>query len=112
MPDILQQVNFVYWGVKIMIMVFNATFNDISIISWLSVLLVEETGVPEENHRPVPSHWQTLLHKVVSSTPTCSLGAIHIRMYMYFKDNWQGSLMNIGFLEIVSCCPLRNVRSY
>ena len=32
-------------------MVFNATFNNISVISWLSVLLVEETGVPEENHR-------------------------------------------------------------
>jgi hypothetical protein len=27
-------------------MVFNATFNDISVISWWSVLLVEETGVP------------------------------------------------------------------
>jgi hypothetical protein len=26
-------------------MVFNATFNNISAISWLSVLLVEETGV-------------------------------------------------------------------
>jgi len=33
-------------------MVFNATFNNISAISWRSVLLVEETGVPEENHRP------------------------------------------------------------
>jgi hypothetical protein len=31
-------------------MVFNATFNNISAISWRSVLLVEETG---ENHRPV-----------------------------------------------------------
>jgi hypothetical protein len=28
-------------------MVFNATFNNISVISWQSVLLVEETGVPE-----------------------------------------------------------------
>jgi hypothetical protein len=28
-------------------MVFNATFNNISAISWQSVLLVEETGVPE-----------------------------------------------------------------
>jgi hypothetical protein len=26
-------------------MVFNATFNNISLISWRSVLLVEETGV-------------------------------------------------------------------
>jgi len=31
-------------------MMFNATINDISIISWCSVLLVEETGVPRENH--------------------------------------------------------------
>jgi len=34
-------------------MVFNATFNNISVISWWSVLLVEETGVSEENHQPV-----------------------------------------------------------
>jgi hypothetical protein len=49
--------------------VFNATFNNISVISWLSVVLVEETGVPGENHRPVASHLQTLSHPVVSSTP-------------------------------------------
>jgi hypothetical protein len=30
--------------------VLNATFNNISAISWLSVLLVEETGVHRENH--------------------------------------------------------------
>jgi hypothetical protein len=30
--------------------------------------LVEETGVPRENHRPVTSHWQTLSHNVVLST--------------------------------------------
>ena len=34
-------------------MVFNATFNNILVISWWSVLLVEETG---GNHRPVTSH--------------------------------------------------------
>jgi GT2 family glycosyltransferase len=34
-------------------MVFNATYNNISVISWQSVLLMEETGVPVENHRPV-----------------------------------------------------------
>ena len=49
--------------------VFNATFNTISVISWRSVLLVEETEGPEENHRPAASHWQTLSHNVVSSTP-------------------------------------------
>ena len=31
-------------------MVFNATFNGISVISWGSASLVEETGVPGENH--------------------------------------------------------------
>jgi hypothetical protein len=30
------------------IRVFNATFNNISVISWLSVLLVEKTGVLRE----------------------------------------------------------------
>jgi len=34
-----------------------------------SVLLVEETRIPGENHRPVASHRQTLSHNVVSSTP-------------------------------------------
>jgi hypothetical protein len=47
------------------LMVFNATFNNISAMSWWSVLLVEETGVPGENHRTVASHWQTLSYNVV-----------------------------------------------
>jgi hypothetical protein len=34
----------------------NATFNNISVILWWSVLLEEETRVPGENHRPVASH--------------------------------------------------------
>jgi hypothetical protein len=37
-------------------MVFNATFNNISVISWRSVLLVDKTGVARENHQPVTSH--------------------------------------------------------
>jgi hypothetical protein len=42
-------------------MVFNATFNNISAISWWSDVLVVETG---ENHRPAAS--QTLSHNVIS----------------------------------------------
>jgi len=34
------------------IVLFEATFNNISVISWRSVLLVEETGVPAEKHGP------------------------------------------------------------
>jgi len=37
-------------------MMFSATFNNTSAISWQCVLLVEKTGVPEENHRPATSH--------------------------------------------------------
>jgi hypothetical protein len=35
------------------VVVFNATFHNISVITWQSVLLVGETGVPGENHQPV-----------------------------------------------------------
>jgi hypothetical protein len=36
---------------------FNATFNNISAISWRPVSVVEEAGVPGENHRPWASNW-------------------------------------------------------
>jgi len=39
------------------LMVFNAPFNNISVISQRSVLLVEETRGPGENHRPVTDSW-------------------------------------------------------
>ena len=41
----------------VLFIVVNTTFNNISVLS------VEETGVPGENH------WQTLSHNVVSSAP-------------------------------------------
>ena len=44
-------------------MVFSATFNNISVI-------LEETEVHRENHRPAASH--ILSHNVVSSTPGLS----------------------------------------
>jgi hypothetical protein len=42
--EILLTSNAFFWGGILL----NATFNNISVISWLSVLLVEETGVPVE----------------------------------------------------------------
>ena len=58
--------------------VFNATFNKVSVISWLSVLLVEETGEPRESHRPVTSHRPTLSHNFVTSTPRLSWIRTHV----------------------------------
>jgi hypothetical protein len=59
---------------------FNATFNNISAISWRSVLLVEETGGPGENHQPVASHWQTLSHNVAH------LALVRIRTHNISSD--------------------------
>jgi len=42
--------------VGVRVMVLNTTFNNISEILWRSLLLVEETRVPGENHRTVASH--------------------------------------------------------
>jgi hypothetical protein len=50
-------------------MVFNTTFNNISIISWMSVLLVEETGVPGENHHPDDLHINVLFLFLHVSVP-------------------------------------------
>ena len=48
-------------------MVFNATFNNISVISGRSVLLVEETVVPGENHghpQVTDKLYHTMLYQV------------------------------------------------
>jgi len=44
--------------VRIRVMVISSTFNNTSVISWRSVLLilVAETGVPGETHRSAASH--------------------------------------------------------
>ena len=46
----LSKVRFIllWFGLR----VFNATFDNISVISWQSVLLEEDTWVPRENHQP------------------------------------------------------------
>ena len=49
-------------------MVLNSTFNNISAISWQSILLVEETRGPRENHRTIASHWQTY-HIMMYTSP-------------------------------------------
>jgi hypothetical protein len=38
-------------------LVFNVTFSNISAISCRPELVVEEAGVPGENHRPRASNW-------------------------------------------------------
>ena len=56
-------------------MVFNATFNNISAISWRSVLLMEETGVFGGNHRP-----DKLYHKM--------LYGVHTAWVLFGNGDW------------------------
>ena len=58
------------------VMVFNATFNNISVISCRSVILVAETGEPGENHRPYASHLESL---------TCS--ELNHYLVLMYKDH-------------------------
>ena len=52
-PKYVRQIYFDESSVRGRVMVLNATFNNITGISWRSILLVKETV---ENHRPVASH--------------------------------------------------------
>ena len=64
---VIRNPTFVEWCLRVRVLVFNATFNNISAISCRSVYLVEKTGVPKENHQPVASHWQSLLLVVIGT---------------------------------------------
>ena len=61
---------------RVRVMVLNGTFNNISVISWRQIFLVEKTGVPGENQWSVKSPWKTLSHNVVSSTSPERLNGI------------------------------------
>ena len=68
-------------------MVFNTTSNNISVLSWRSVLLVEETGVSWENHRPVASHWK--LYHIMLNRENHRPVASHWKLYhiMLYREN-------------------------
>jgi hypothetical protein len=74
------------WLVWFGFMVFNATFNNISVITWQSILLVEETSVPRENHQPVARHWQTL--SMITRNNILHVSIVKFRGY-YKKRQWK-----------------------
>ena len=105
---------------RVRVMVFNARFNNISVILWWSVLLVEETRVPLKNHWPDASHWQTLSHKVASSTPhltmsriqthNFSLVVIGIDCTLRCKSNYHTITITTTTAPVVSHCT--NIRQH
>jgi hypothetical protein len=48
--------------------VFNATFSNISAKSWRPVLVVEEVGVPGENHQPWASSYYLAIQSYFERT--------------------------------------------
>ena len=55
------------------VMVFNSTFNNTSVTSWLSVLLGEETGEPGENHQPKSNY-----HTIMTTTTPYKTGTTSV----------------------------------
>jgi hypothetical protein len=62
-------------------MVFNATFNNISAISWLSCFI---GGVSRENRRPA-ANLRNLINNVVSSNKGVLIADIYIRTTVYMN---------------------------
>ena len=70
-------------------LVFSATFNNISVISWRTILICWGNRSTLENHLPVASHWQTLSHNVVSSTP------LHVREWNSQRQWWYALIAQV-----------------
>ena len=104
------------------------TNSGVSVISWRSVLLVNETGVPIENHRPVASHWQTLSHteracvffifptipprKLILSTFAPSRKARRksfIQVNWYFSSAVVSSWKGLSFINSIDMCVFTTI---
>ena len=107
-----------YSGLVGWFIVVNATFSNILVISWWSVLLVGDTGVSRENHLAVASQWQTLSHYVVSSTPPHEWGLLWVlpvhsqgNIYTYFAISFSSKYIYF-ILFIVFSATFSYIFSY
>ena len=80
------------YRVNVRVMVFNATFNKISVISWWLVILVEETRVPGEHHRLSQVSDKLYLNVVSSTRLTRALQCINV-VWSFGEQLQQFSMM-------------------
>ena len=87
-------------------MVFNATFNNIAVYHGGKVLLMEETAVPKESHRPVAIHWQTLSHSCIAwmgfELTLVVIGTDCIGSCKYYMYNVLFLFIDIGWEDYIS----------
>jgi hypothetical protein len=96
-----EKVRLLYWLVAFMVL--HATFNNISVMSWQSVLLVVKPEYQEKTTNLLASHWQTLSHNVFSRTPLTTLLhkktlekllTVIFKLYL-FNVQWSPNLGNL-----------------
>ena len=100
--------NIIFWLGRLIFSVSINSLPDNIYISWRSVLL-EETGVPWDNHRTAASHWQTLsqnlVHLTLSVSRTHNISDDRHRFMRYFSysrtthswSQYNGHVDNIQF---------------
>jgi hypothetical protein len=96
--------------------VFNATFSNISATSWRPVLVVEEAGVPGENHRPWASNCGKLLITNINYALTWARPNLFLSICMPVAQMLQHVmfvyLANIAVLcyslTMICCCQVQN----
>ena len=87
-PLYIRPICLVLW-----VMVFNATFNNFSVILAISFI-----GVLGENHQPAASHWQTLSHNFVWNTP-CHGHDSNSLSIVYLSNTFKKSKTTVKFNE-------------
>ena len=85
---------------------FNTTFNNISVISWLSVLLVEKTEIPSEKN---PTDKLTHINEKANDETTCNT-ILNLSTVIYAHQfTWPGKLKMYKFCKLFSILLLMKI---